>query len=506
MNMLDNSLLADIKLPSPPAIAVRILEAVKKEETSFNELSKIINADPALASRILRVANSPMYALPSKVDSIQRALTVIGCNALKNIALSFVIANEMRAQSEDTFDFDYFWKRSVTAAVSAELIAALIGIKSDDIFVTGLLQDIGIAIMYLSKPEDYIKVLEGKKESGLSVVAAENEVFGIDHQKIGIEVLRHWGIPNNIYEPVGSHHKVNGADDSLGTSAEILNLSDKLSSLYHGSRCVQKMKEINAALNTRHGVDPSEVKNLVDRVADHSVQIMSFFDIDPGNMQPFSLMLQEANEELGKVNLSYEQLVIELKQAKETAEKLAAELQEANEKLSEMAFRDGLTGLYNHRFFQEQMDKEVSRAIRYQRALALIMFDIDHFKKFNDQYGHPVGDRVLKQTAATVLDTVRQSDLVARYGGEEFAIILPETEMKGVVILAERIRQYVAKMPLDVNGSQVAITISLGVTIWEPGAAATDKARMINAADKALYRSKNKGRNTTSFVGLASGS
>ena len=114
--------LFDIKLPSPPAIAVRILEAVKKEETSFEELARIITADPALTSKILSVANSPIYALPSEVDSIQRALTVIGCSALKNIALSFVIASELRSPSDNGFDFDYFWKRSVTAAVSGELI------------------------------------------------------------------------------------------------------------------------------------------------------------------------------------------------------------------------------------------------------------------------------------------------------------------------------------------------------------------------------------------------
>lgn len=504
MTALEDKGLADIKLPSPPAIAVRILEAVKKEETSFDELAKIITADPALTSKILRVANSPIYAIPTKVDSIQRALTVIGCNALKNIALSFVIAKEMRSQSDDTFDFDYFWKRSVTAAVSGELISALIGVKSDDIFVTSLLQDIGIVIMYLSKHDEYIKVLEEKKSSSLSVVAAEKNVFGIDHQKVGMEVLSHWGIPASIYEPVGCHHDGNGEAAGVEASAGILSLSDKLSSLYHGTRSTEKMQEINAVLNTRFGVEPSRIKDLVDRVAEHSVQIMSFFDIDPGNMQPFSLMLQEANEELGKVNSSYEQLVLELKQAKETAEKLASDLQEANEKLSEMAFRDGLTGLYNHRFFQEQMEKEVSRAIRYDRALALIMFDIDHFKKFNDQYGHPVGDRVLKQTAATVLKTVRKSDLVARYGGEEFSVILPETAMKGVVIIAERVRQRVAKMQLDVNGQQVAVTISLGVTIWEPGSPITDKALIINAADKAMYKSKEKGRNATSFVGLSS--
>ena len=108
-----NKELANIKLPSPPAIAVRILEAVKKENTSSDELSKIITADPALTYKVLRAANSPIYAIPSKVDTIQRAITVLGFNALKNIALSFVIATELKADSVDSFDFDYFWK-SVT--------------------------------------------------------------------------------------------------------------------------------------------------------------------------------------------------------------------------------------------------------------------------------------------------------------------------------------------------------------------------------------------------------
>ncbi|MGD8702768.1 MAG: GGDEF domain-containing protein [Desulfosarcina sp.] len=496
--------LAGIKLPSPPAIAVRILEAVKKEETSFDELARIITADPALTSKILRVANSPMYAVPSKVDSIQRALTVIGCSALKNIALSFVIANEMRAQSEDGFDFDFFWKRSVTAAVSGELIASLVGMKSDDIFVSALLQDIGIVIMYLSNPGDYSNVLEEKKRSEKTIIDAEKAVFGVDHQKIGMKVLDHWGIPESISGPVGCHHKGMETNTGPATATEVLYLSDKLSSLYHGAHGSEKMVEIHKVFSQRFDVKEHQIRDLVDAVAENSVQIMSFFDVDPGNMRPFSQMLQEANEELGKVNLSYEQLVIELKQAKETAENLAAELKAANELLSELAFRDGLTGLYNHRFFQEQMEKEVSRAGRYQRDLALILFDLDHFKKVNDEYGHPVGDRVLKETATIVMDTIRKSDLPARYGGEEFAIVIPETDMKGVVILAERLRKRVADMRLDVDGYRLGVTISLGVTIWESGAEITDKATMISAADKALYQSKKTGRNKTSFASLSS--
>jgi diguanylate cyclase (GGDEF)-like protein len=295
-----------------------------------------------------------------------------------------------------------------------------------------------------------------------------------------------------------------GNNGGPATTTEILYLSDKLSSLYHGSHGSEKMEEIHTLLDRRFSVEASQIRDLIDTVAENSVQIMSFFDVDPGNMQPFSLMLQAANEELGKVNLSYEQLVIELKQARDTAENLAAELKAANEMLSELAFRDGLTGLYNHRYFQEQMDKEVSRAMRYKRDLALILFDLDHFKKVNDEYGHPIGDRVLKETATIVLDTIRASDLPARYGGEEFAVVVPETDMKGVVILAERLRKRIADKQVEVDGQRPSFTISLGVTIWEPGNGATDKAAMIRAADKALYQSKKTGRNKTSFVSLSS--
>jgi len=484
-----------IKLPSPPAIAVRIIEAVKKEETSFDELSKIIMADPALTSKVLKAANSPMYAIPSKVDTIQRALTVLGFNALKNIALSFVIANELNADSDDSFDFDYFWKRSVTAAVGAELIASLIGKKSDDIFVTGLLQDIGIVIMYLSSPEKYLVVLGKKNGSTSTTIDLEKEIFGFDHQEIGREVLSHWGLPDSIYEPIGSHHdkRINGSGE--GSAAEILSLSDKLSALYHGHKSAERLKAVKSTFRTLYGIGSAEIDALVDQVASHSIEIISFFDIDPGDMQPLSEILYEAKEELGKVNLSYEQLVRELELAK-------AELKKANQKLSEMAFRDGLTALYNHRYFQEQLEKEVNRAMRYHRDLSLIMFDLDHFKKINDVNGHLVGDRVLKKVAEIALLTVRESDMVARYGGEEFAIILPETEMKGVVTLAERIRKRIASMRIVVDEKNVCVTASFGVTLWEKGMACTSKESMICAADNALYQSKKKGRNTTSFKGL----
>jgi diguanylate cyclase (GGDEF)-like protein len=242
-----------------------------------------------------------------------------------------------------------------------------------------------------------------------------------------------------------------------------------------------------------------DLESIIDSVANKSVEILSFFEIDPGNMKPFSQIFQEANEELGKLNLSYEQLIVELKQAKEKAENFAQELKKANERLRDMAFKDGLTGLYNHRYFQDLMDSELSRAIRYKRPFSLIMLDLDHFKKINDKYGHPVGDLVLKEVSKTIKITVRDSDIAARYGGEEFAIVLPETELKGAAMTAERLRKAVEQLEIDTKGCRIDVTVSVGVTCYHPTIEKIDKSEILAEADNALYNSKNKGRNMISI-------
>jgi diguanylate cyclase (GGDEF)-like protein len=219
-------------------------------------------------------------------------------------------------------------------------------------------------------------------------------------------------------------------------------------------------------------------------------------------MRPFSQILQEANEELTAMNLSNEMLVMELKQAKERAEKLAWELRDANKALRELSFRDNLTGLYNHRSFQEMMDKEVSRAQRYERPLSLVLVDIDNFKRVNDIYGHPVGDQVLRAIGSKLESTTRKSGAVARYGGDEFALIVPETDMNGATILAERCRLAIEQMTIQVGNQTIRTTVSFGVSSYSHGLPGMSKAWMLDAADKALYQSKRAGRNKVTAMKL----
>lgn len=168
-------------------------------------------------------------------------------------------------------------------------------------------------------------------------------------------------------------------------------------------------------------------------------------------------------------------------------------------KLERLAITDGLTGLHNHRHFQEYMDTEVKEALRYRKALTLFMIDIDHFKKLNDTYGHPNGDRVLKRLSDIMMQTIRDVDYAARYGGEEFSVVLPNTDRKGAYRIAERLRKKVETVLLSGGSSDIKFTISIGISSIPEDAG--NKQELISHADEALYLSKKNGRNQTTLYG-----
>ena len=164
-------------------------------------------------------------------------------------------------------------------------------------------------------------------------------------------------------------------------------------------------------------------------------------------------------------------------------------LEAINKKLEALAKLDGMTGLKNHRAFQDRLSSEFQRAVRYSTPLSLLLLDVDHFKSFNDSFGHPAGDEVLKTVAQKLLENARGVDFVARYGGEEFVVILPHTDREGALALADRFRIAIEKN----DWPSRAITASFGVaTLAESMAEPID---MINETDKALYVSKARGRN-----------
>jgi diguanylate cyclase (GGDEF)-like protein len=160
----------------------------------------------------------------------------------------------------------------------------------------------------------------------------------------------------------------------------------------------------------------------------------------------------------------------------------------------ESALRDGLTKIFNKKYFIDRLDSEFAYAARHKSPLSLVLFDVDHFKRINDSHGHLAGDHALAALAQVVLSTIRQEDVFARYGGEEFAVICRGVDLEGAMMFGERLRLLVAEQPISYHGIELALTVSVGVaTLSDVGM--RNPADLVALADEALYQAKNEGRN-----------
>lgn len=172
------------------------------------------------------------------------------------------------------------------------------------------------------------------------------------------------------------------------------------------------------------------------------------------------------------------------------------QLQKTLDELAQMSRIDGLTKIYNRRHWEESLHQEVAKAFRHDKKLSLIMLDLDHFKRLNDNYGHQCGDMVLVDVSALIGNMLRVEDTFGRYGGEEFSIILPETSLAGAIDLAERICRQVDENLFKYNGQNLEVTISLGVAQLTDSIDSSEA--LISKADSALYQAKAEGRNKVS--------
>ncbi|MSM38328.1 MAG: diguanylate cyclase [Geobacter sp.] len=198
------------------------------------------------------------------------------------------------------------------------------------------------------------------------------------------------------------------------------------------------------------------------------------------------------------------ELTVRIKTARRIID-LERSLQRSLEEIKRLSLTDALTGVFNRRYLDDRLLQELKRAYRYERPLSIAMLDIDHFKLVNDRYGHQAGDTVLKICAAQVGESIRgEVDWLARYGGEEFVVVLPETDLNGALIVAERLRKLISGLVISDVGHDIRITASFGVashTPWQQDLA-IDSEQLIRVADACLYQAKQNGRNLVKGVAI----
>ncbi|RKY83959.1 hypothetical protein DRQ09_09300 [candidate division KSB1 bacterium] len=486
------------ELPSLSVVAAKVVSMATSDDVSASQIAETIKKDPALTAKILKVVNSSFYGFRKQITTLSQAIAILGLSAVRTLSLCISVLDRFPKKSDDSFNYQSFWERSLASAVASKIIAGKLGEKeTEEAFLAGLMQNIGGLIFAKYYPEEYAKILEEHYTLGTPIREMEKRKWGIDHAEIGNVLSTKWSLPEILTKSIRYHHSPEEAKDEsekIRRTINIVHLGDIIASIIYDVNKKSNLTLLREKVSQYFQFSEEDIDEIMNKVSSELEEAAQNFEISVSETKSYAEILQEANLELGKINLTYEQMNRELQKAIAKAEKLAEELQKANKKLKEQAITDGLTELYNHRFFFDLLEKEFSKSQRHKLPLSCIMMDIDFFKVFNDTYGHKQGDIVLKEVARILSESVRDGDIVARYGGEEFSVILPKTEKESARIVAERIRRKIEETAFPGGLEKGQVTISLGTSTMLNDEYDTP-GELVEAADKALYKAKENGRN-----------
>ncbi len=482
---LESKILNCRELPSPPIVAARIVNQVE-EDCQLSDLVDIVSDDPATALKLMRLANSAAYRGTRPCSTLLAAVTRLGINVSVMTALSFSLANTLRASGSSKLDHDYLWRRSVTSAATARFLATRAQIQNwEECFLAALVQDIGMLAADCAIKDIYQNLSAYAQHEYAQL--AELETLKVDHSKVGASLLKHWKLPASIVDAVAQSHSLErlmkrpSCIDYLwcvsysGILADAVLLSDELELARAIALC-------RASMGDLAGSSESEFTHAL------------FASVKDAEALFEATLVPNMDElVLSSKNLMFDYMI---GQAQAANDEHLSDLQTRVRELEEENRRDALTGVYNRHHFDEVLDGMINESAEHGSPLSLMFIDADHFKQINDVHGHHVGDEVLKWIASTLQDAVRDTDVVARYGGEEFVALLPGSDIDGATSLARQCRQAIwdAAIRHDASPVQPFLTVSIGVATIYPSQG--DRMTLpVERADVALYQAKKNGRN-----------
>lgn len=484
---LEATLLHCRSLPSPPGVALQIIALAQDPNATLGAAAEVIGMDPALSARLLRVANSPLYATRRRTETLAQAMAMLGLNATLSLALGFSLVHGLRGHNGTAQTQERIWRRSVLAAMAARLLGQQASLKrAETLMLAGLLQDIGRLALLQAMPEDY-SALCARADDNSALLALEREAFDADHAEVGAWLARRWHLPDYLIDTIAGSESETGEDPFL----RCVQASGSVADLWLADADADgALREAaTSRVQACAGLGPEDLEEVLSLMAASLPEISAIFEVRIEHPAHLHAISDEAKELLVLRNLRQIQDATQAHQDVKVTE-------ERMRQLTEQARRDPLTGVYNRLHMEEVLEREFAAAGMHPLTVALV--DLDDFKQINDRYGHLVGDQVLRQFAQTVQRVLRSTDFVARYGGEEFLLVLNYSNESAAEQVLQRLLNEVSRTPMAVvDGNPVHTTFSAGIATHNsaPDSQFNNVRDLLQAADNVLYGAKRDGRN-----------
>jgi diguanylate cyclase (GGDEF)-like protein len=466
-------------------VALQIVREALKPDVSPTDLAKLAESDPGFALRIISMVNSAAFGFNRKVTDVRQATAFIGVRGLRTLGLSLAVSDMVPAGPDGMV----LLGNSLRRAVAAQMIAKKLGHRDvDEFFTAGLFLEVGLLAR---ARDDLAAAARVSRLPAVDRVVFERAESGNDHAVRGADLAKAFSLPAELIEAVALHHDPIMPEAPL---AKVTWVAERLAAVWEGGDVPALQAEAARALVVL-GVADRDIAEMLEKLPSLVADGGAAFDREVGPQKGVDQLLLDVSRGLIEMNQSYESMVRRLESLLAEKEELSHKLEEANKELMRLASTDALTGLPNKRSLETAITRDLARADRDKTWLSLVVVDVDHFKKFNDTYGHATGDLVLQAVAKTLARHLRAGDLAGRYGGEEFLLVLPGSNMIGARIAAERIRKALEATIVDTEHGPLKVTASFGgAAACGPGCGGT-RDTLFARADAALYEAKRTGRN-----------
>ncbi len=489
-------------LPTLPTVAVELLKLTKDPDSGIADIVALVKTDPAISAKILKVVNSSFFGVSSRVTSLERAVGLLGGTYVTSIALSFYLSNAASATGPLAEQFSRYWLQSVVQATAAETLGRRTkqGTESE-LFLAGLMLDLGRLAMLKAIPEDYLNVMSTAAQQPRDLCEIERQSLGVDHTEIGARLAENWTLPESLIELIRWHHTdPDQVDDGHDAPDDSLRRALAIAACIGDFFCAHNLgvafERLTQLAGRDYEMDQEGVTELLNDVWARIAQVADQFSAEANVLDDPTALMAEANAQLAQLAVRENVANLQASARHEAAVQAKQDLESLHHELRQQSQYDRVTAVYNRAYFDEALDAEVGRCVQSARPLGLIFCDIDRFKESNDTYGHQFGDQILTQVAAAFREVLRPDDVLARYGGDEFVVLVSNPTLKGLEKLSERIRQRIEAESFDYDGHPVNVRVSLGAALDIPGRNSLDVgARVIAAADQEMYKSKRDGGN-----------
>lgn len=483
---LEAHLRSFVNFPSPPGVATHIIELAQDPNIEMGKVAKAVSLDPALTTKVLRIANSPLYAQRRRSDNLRQALVVLGLNATLTLALSFSLVKSLRSDKPNGINYPHFWRRALLAATASRALGDALGqTHAEERFLAGLLQDIGMLALDRGVADLY-RDLGDVQRQHRGLQAHEKRRLSVDHAEVGAWLMRSWNLPERLCVAIEHSHRVDQA--RAREPADIFNrcvgLSGAVADIFLLEPEQRPFAETAQLVERVLGLAKEEFGGVLNTVSSLIPDTEALFEIDIlGAREPEAIM-EQAREILMVRNLQT------LRQVDSTRDTRDGRCGDGEEE----ARRDALTGCFNRNHAHSTLAREFAHSLRNEWPLSLALVDIDGLKQLNEMHGHATGDRLLQAAARLLRGNTRETDVVARYDGEEFVLVLPATDQDTARTICERIVTAFRQARHDLGNATLGVTVSIGHATNTSGHAFDNVEALLKAAEQALYTAKLQGR------------